>query len=346
MNVNHQIVGKYGLEATGIEPFLKGHTNTQFIIKTQHGKFFLRRYSKPQESGWNRIVRTEETILFEHDVLRYASDHGIPCIPPIKNNEGNTLTKVGDRFYALFPFVEADEYAPPTSEKGIRAAKLLAEYHEVMKNYPITRQRPNWGYAGKLAEWFHHNELDIGNVDEILDWIHTLKPDNETFDYLRQEAGNITDMVKMLREECPEDAYKKYPILVNHGDYIANNIGVKGKGLVLFDFDFCVRDLRIYDLSILITYTAGEEHTGKNVDPQVARNIVQSYREMADMSAEELSLAPYMAIAYRLHIFLGNLGILKSTLNTGRLTLLQRNVDSICGMMERRQEMRDFLKSI
>lgn len=345
MDINYKIIRKYGINAIEIKQILKGNTNTQFIVKTQKGDYFLRKYSKPEESRWNRIVRTNESTLFEHDVLLYASDHGIPCIPPIRNDEGNTITKAGEYFYALFPYIIVEDFLPPISEKGIRSAKLLAKYHEVMKNYPITEQRPNWGFAGKLPDWFHENELGLGKVDDILNWINNLRPQNETFNYLKQNAAYITNLVKMLKEEFPEDAYKKYPVLVNHGDYITNNIGINQAGLVLFDFDFCVRELRIYDLSILIAYTAGEAHTGKNIDIEIVRNIVKSYRKYSYMSSEELSLVPYMAIAYRLHIFLGNLGILKSTLNYP-FNLIVRNLDGIRWLTEHSLEIKLSLESL
>jgi hypothetical protein len=72
---------------------------------------------------------------------------------------------------------------------------------------------------------------------------------------------------------------------------------------------------------------------------------VEAYREISDMSAEELCLAPYMAIAFRLHIFLGNLGILKTTLNY-RLDLIKRNLDGIRWLMEHRQEISDEFRKM
>jgi Ser/Thr protein kinase RdoA (MazF antagonist) len=341
MNATLQVMGRYGIEITRIEPGDEGSTNANLILNSVAGRFFLRRYSKPREAGWNRIIRTRETIRYEHDVMRYAAQHGIPCIPPIENIEGDTVTEHDGRFYALFPYI-ATEPLRPSGAKGIEEARLLAKYHNVMLHYPVTRQRPGWGYAGRLPDWFHENQIGIGTVDEILDWLDELSPVDEVSDYLRRNAPHIRDAVAMLGDEFPEDVYRTCPIVVNHGDYIFKNIGVTDGRLILFDFDFCVRDLRVYDLSMLLGYTAGEAHTARDIDARVARRIVGTYREFADLSTEELRLVPYMLIAFRLRIFLGNLGILRST-SGYPLLLIRRNLEGIRWLMEHRRDISRML---
>lgn len=343
----NEILNKYNLEALTVDEVHKGSTNDNFIVETQIGKYFLRKYSKPDQSYSRkpRIIRTDETILYEHSVLKYARDKGFFCVPPLENNEGSTVTKDGDDRYALFPYVHMRDFEPPAEEKGIEAAGLLAKYHEMMKDYPVKEQRPNWGYIGRLTEWFDKNQAGLDKLEDILSWLKSLKPDNELFEYLSQSKSSIVDLVNMLSDDFPEDAYQKYPIVVNHGDYMQKNIAVTDENkLILVDFDFCVRELRIYDLALLIAYTAGEEHTGRYIDPAVARNIVDSYRKYSDMSPEELCLMPYMAIAFRLHLFLGTLGIMKKT-SEWPIFLVKRNVEGMRWLLMHSRDIKNMLKS-
>lgn len=343
MNAERRVISRYGIAATHIEQGEKGSTNTNLILTGKMGRFFLRRYSKPEESSWNRIIRTRETILYEHDVMEYASRHGIPCIPPLRNIEGDTVTEQEGRFYAMFPHVATEPFHPSGS-RGVKEAELLARYHNIMAHYPVTRQRPGWGYAGRLSAWFHENQLGIGTMDEILDWLSGLEPGDETMNFLRQNAVHIRDAIRMLEDDFPKDVYSTCPIVVNHGDYIPKNVGIVGGDLILFDFDFCVRDLRIYDLSMLIGYTAGEAHSARDMDARVAQNIARAYRAIADMPARELGLVPYMLIAFRLRIFMGNLGILRST-SSYPFALIKRNLEGIRWLMEHRRDISRMLQS-
>jgi Ser/Thr protein kinase RdoA (MazF antagonist) len=339
-----QILAPYGIQAIRIERVEQGSTNSSHIVEGDTGRFFLRRYARPEESGWNRILCTQETIRYEHALLRYAAENGIPCVPPMANAAGNTVTEVEGRYYALFAYTAAEPYRPPRSAQGIREAELLARYHNVMERYPVTRQRQGWGYAGRLRAWFHENQRGIGTVDEILAWAGALDPNNEAHALLSSNAAYIRELVDMLDDEFPEELYAQGPLVVNHGDYIPKNIGVRDEGLVLFDFDFCVRELRIYDLAMLLGYTAGEEHTGRYMDAQVAANIVRAYRERAYMTADELCLAPYMLIAFRLRILLGNLGILKST-GSYPPALLRRNIEALRWLAEHRPKIVEMLRA-
>lgn len=341
MKVN-QVIARYGITPARINPIEQGSTNKSLVIESASGTFFLRYYTKPQESLWNRIICTKETVQYEHDVLRYAFENGIPCVPPMENRAGETITELDGNLYALFPYIETQPYRPARPVMGIREAELLGRYHTVMENYPVRQQRPGWGYAGQLRAWFHENQVDIGTLDELLTWVDTLEPIDETHAYVRQNASCIHALIELLEDGFRQDLYRDCSVIVNHGDFIPRNIGAAENGLVLFDFDSCVRDLRIYDLAMLLGYTAGEPHTGRNIDAQIAHNIVRSYRQVAPMTDEELGLTLYMLIAFRLRLFMGNLGILRTT-SSYRMELIRRNLEGLCWLLEYRQAITEML---
>ena len=338
----HSVLTRYGIKPIHVESIQKGSTNTNYAIDSAAGSFLLRRYALPQESAWNRIVCTRETVQYEHDVLRYAAENGIPCIVPVENRAGTTITELDGRLYALFPYVATQPYRPACAERGAREARLLARYHTVMERYPVTEQRPGWGYASQLGVWFHQNQVGIGTLDEILAWIESLEPIDDTHAYVRRNASCIRDLVELAHDRTFQTAYAEYPLVVNHGDYIAKNLGTRESQLVLFDFDACVRDLRIYDLALLVGFTAGEAHTARNMDAQIARNIVRAYREIAPMTDGELSLVPAMLVAFRLRLLMGNLGILRST-GSYAPDLLRRNLEGMRWLMDHRRAIVSML---
>ena len=319
---------RFGVKATGFTQVGRGCTNANFAVHTDGGTFFLRRYSRWGESRWATQSRDREAILFEHRVLAYAQARGIPCIAPIPDRDGETLVELDGDAYALFAYIETERPSAPREAIGPQAARLLAQYHGVMEAYPGTAQRPGWGYAGKLTDWFRMSYLGVGRVEELLQRVAALRGDGEAHPYARHHAADIASLVREVRDRFPAEAYRAHPVIVNHGDYILKNIGVRGDGLVLFDFDCCVRELRIYDLAMLVGYTAGEEHTAREMDSRVARLMVAAYRNGAPMADDELALMPYMLIAYRLRFLLNNLSTLVET-GSVPLVLLRRNLEGI-----------------
>lgn len=303
----------YGVPANHITRIDQGSTNANFVVRTLDTSFLLRRYARPGQSPWATQSHRREAMLYEHGVLVYAQERGIPCIAPLPDRHGETLVEADGDAYALFPYVVSQRPTLPREVIGARAARLLARYHRVMEDYPVTSQRPGWGLAGELASWFHVASLGVSRVPDLLAWLTEAPGDSDAHGYAREQAARIADLVRYVGDRHPAQAYARYPVIVNHGDYILKNIGETECGLVLYDWDCCVRELRVYDLAMLVGYTGGEEHTARNIDPRIARSVVQAYRETASMSVEELALVPYMLVAFRLRFLLNNLGRLMTT---------------------------------
>lgn len=213
-----QVLARYGLTGARIEAAAQGSTNCNVTVESNGQRFFLRRYAQAGESSWNRILCNEETIRYEHQVLRYAAEQGVPCIPPLENASGDSLTVVAGRHYALFPYVQAEPYRPTRAAKGIREAALLARYHNAMQGYPLRQQRPGWGYWGRLGAWFHQNQVGIGTLEELLAWMGSLGARDQRDAYLRQNAAWLWALVRELEEAFPEELYACCPVVVNHGD--------------------------------------------------------------------------------------------------------------------------------
>ncbi len=76
-----------------------------------------------------------DTIKYEHEVLKYLANQDFPCIAPITNVKGKTVSEYNQYQYALFPFV-GGETDIQDIEIGTQSATLLGNCHNIMESYP------------------------------------------------------------------------------------------------------------------------------------------------------------------------------------------------------------------
>ena len=301
------VLHRYPLSGCEIAPLQKGHSNSQYRVRADQGHFVLRRYAHPGDCGWNRKIRSRQSILYEHEVLRYAASHGIPCVPPIFDKTGDTVVEANDRFHAAFPYVEGETYRREYSI-GLQAAALLGRFHRIMRDSPVRSQRPHRGMKCLIESWFNTCEYGLSEPEQLVGWARTLKPQTDTQRYLAGSVDYVEEALRVLRHECPQCAVDASAVVVNHGDYYYANIGCRNDAIaVLYDFDDCSLDHPMLDLSHLVWRFSGD--AGRRVDPGRARELVQAYRRENDISINDLTTFPFFLIANFLHIVLGLYGI-------------------------------------
>ncbi len=331
------VLEHYDMECIDSERLKKGHSNSKFLVKTRDGLYLLRKYSKPGDVRFSRKFRNVDTVAYEHFVLEYAASQGFPCVAPLPNSQGQTITEHNEYLFALFPFIDG-ETRVSTMKVGLQSARLLGKFHRLMANFPIANQRPFWGYKTRIAQWFHQNEVGIGTADEIMEWCKHLEPTTETEEYISANAIVLEEALNALAQEFPADAYDQFPVVVNHGDYYQANIGVvDGQVNVVYDFDDCTKELRMYDLAKIVGYHAGD--CGKKIDFEKARELVGAYRQESEISGRELALFPYMLFAEKVHLLLGVFGVVRSNPEYNPLGVMQMMLEPLKWLVNNRAEL-------
>ena len=325
---------QYGLDITRVERLKKGHNNEHFVVQADGRPYVLRRY---RQSSWGagRRVRTTQSIQYEHDVLEHAAGRGIPCVPALRNRGGDTISHQDGGLYALFEFRDGQTYVKDASA-GVEAARLLAKFHRAMADFG-PRQRPHRGYRPRLGDWFGECE-SLGQAGEILEWATTLQGQTDTQRYIGEHAAVMQDALRILHEEVPGWLYADRQPVVNHGDYYYANLGWSGGQIVtVYDFDECVLDHPMLDVSLLaFMYASG----GKpQMDFDVVAPIIAAYRQGNELSPPEVSLLPYFVAAHMLHIAIAIAGVVRARPDGDKRWLLGVHVELVGYLMGNRREL-------
>src|SRR5688500_3314547 len=79
-----------------------GLLNQNLFARTALGSYFLKgyRYADP------------EPIRREHDLIRFAVESALPALSPLATAAGETVLRVGGRWWAVFPRVESLQLVP------------------------------------------------------------------------------------------------------------------------------------------------------------------------------------------------------------------------------------------
>jgi Ser/Thr protein kinase RdoA (MazF antagonist) len=86
------------------EPIQQGTVQTNFFIQTTQGKFVLRYYE----------TRSQESVLFESDLLAYLAERRYPCPAQFKNAQGAYVSMYRSKPLAIFEFVAGQPIEQPS----------------------------------------------------------------------------------------------------------------------------------------------------------------------------------------------------------------------------------------
>src|SRR6185436_525163 len=87
-----RILANYDLgEFKAAEPFSGGTVQTNLLLQTTTGKFAFRYYEN----------RSEGSVLFETNLIKYLKDRNYPCSAPIKNKQGKFVGSYHQKPYVI-----------------------------------------------------------------------------------------------------------------------------------------------------------------------------------------------------------------------------------------------------
>ncbi len=223
-------LGAWGIDFFTMDPLGGGTVNEHWRIGTPGGEpRVLRRY-RPRQA--------QESIPYEHDLLRFLADRDWPVAPPIPSVDGRTLVDTEHGRWSLFPFLEG---APPPRETIFQQRKgvVLALLHEDMTHWPAPGQRPAWGRVTDLD--VHLRRQGFDSVDALLHWYA-----DQDLDRARALAGFRARNVDELRRL----GYDAEPDVVVYNECLGNNVLFEQNDVTgLLDFDFAHADARVADMA-------------------------------------------------------------------------------------------------
>lgn len=111
-------------EPLSCKPITKGLLNHGYRVSTTRGSYFLKHHL--DDSTGDRA-----TIVRQHRATQRLQSLGVPVAPPVQDTEGDTVTEIGGRCYALHPWVDGLHRAGAqlSTDQSERLGALLGAVH-------------------------------------------------------------------------------------------------------------------------------------------------------------------------------------------------------------------------
>jgi homoserine kinase type II len=236
------------------EAIQQGTVQTNYLLETTQGKFVLRYYE----------VRSQESILFESDLLAYLAECHYPCPSQIKNLQGSYVGDHRDRPYVLFEFLEGGHVEHPTVHQHRQLIQKAAELQKVTQGFKSPYVAHRWNYTPDLCRRLAQGEADSIDTPAARDKLAWLE-----------------------RELTGLDLPPSLPKGICHCDFHFSNVLFQGDEFAaLLDFDDANYTYLQFDLVGLIEYWAWP-NTRDLLDVGAARDVVQEYMNHRPLGADE-----------------------------------------------------------
>lgn len=259
-------------EATALKGVAEGVENSNFLLETTAGRYFLTIYEK-------RVKAAD--LPFFLGLMQWLAERGYPSARPVADREGLLIKQVRGKPCAIVEFLPGLSVRRPSVAHCREAGIGLARLHLAAEGFPGTRDND----LGQAA-WAPMFARLAGAADD-------LKPGL---------AAVIQADVSMLQERWPTDL----PQGVIHADYFPDNVFFKGGAFAgAIDFYFACVDAIAYDLAVALNAWCFEPDGSFNVT--AARAMTQGYESIRPLGPAERDALPVLAHGAAMRFFLTRL---------------------------------------
>lgn len=199
----------------------KGIMNSNYLIKTDSGKYILRILEMDRETD-----EEQKELKF----LEYISSHNIPCPGVVLTKKGEDYIFIKGKMASLFTFLEGKEVLDINSEILYKFGKILAKMHNLSTGMNLTRNEKI-----ELEYLYEFIAADEKKLKEIL---------SENYEGVSQKLQNIRNT-----------DFSKLPSGIIHNDIFPDNVFVKdGEITGLIDFNDAMTAPFVHDISIVLNF--------------------------------------------------------------------------------------------
>ncbi|MCR6633231.1 MAG: homoserine kinase [Magnetospirillum sp.] len=247
-------------EVLSFKGIAEGVENSNYLLQTDRGNFILTLYEK----------RTKPADLpFFLGLMEHLAARGLACPTPLHGRDGRSLRELCGRPAAVVSFLTGVSVRRLTLEHCASLGGAMAEMH--LKGADFPQSRPN---DLSVAGWRPLFEAEKDRADEV-------KPGLAVF---------IEAELAALERAWP----RELPTGLVHADLFPDNVFFHGDKVTgIIDFYFACTDALAYDIAICLNAWCFEPDGSFNATK--ARLMLNSYRKVRPLSAEELNALPLLA---------------------------------------------------
>ena len=243
-----QIFSNYNLGTyVNSTPFTNGTVQTNLKIQTTEGLYVFRYYES----------RSENSVLFETNVLSYLKDHNFPCPAPFKNTDGSFVGIHNFKPYVIFEFMEGEHIEEPNEIQSKQLIQKAAELHWLTENFSPIHKEARWNYSVELC-------LELAR--QASERINTINS-KAKLAWLENELHKLD-----LPESLPKG--------ICHADFhFSNVLYINDKFSALLDFDDANYTYLSFDLVGLISNWAWQYDKDKVLNFKEAKKVISKYTQ-------------------------------------------------------------------
>ena len=233
----------------------KGIENTNYLLRTDKGKFILTIFEKRVNSS---------DLPFFMKLMDLLSLRKIICPKPLKDNYGKYLFKIKNKRACIVSFLSGKDKNNLTYKNCFEVGKNIAKMHKATKNFKIKRS----------------NSMGINKLHPLLNSIN-FKKSKLILSYKEFLFNNL----KEIKKNWP----KKLPSGIIHADLFVDNIFFKNNKFSGFiDFYFSANDYYAYELAICINALCFDKNKSKFIlNKQKVNNLIKGYEKIRKISINE-----------------------------------------------------------
>jgi homoserine kinase type II len=256
-----EFLSRYDIgELLSYKGIAEGVENSNFLLHTSRGSFFLTLYEKRVAIG---------DLPFFLGLMGHLAGHGIDCPQPVKMRDGETLGTLAGRPAAIIDFLEGVWPRKPTAAHCAAVGQVLARMHLAGRDFPMTRAN-----ALSVSGWRPLFDQAASRADTLQHGLRQL----------------LSDELDHLEKAWPKDL----PEGVIHADAFPDNVLFLGERLSgLIDFYFACHDILAYDVAICLNAWCFEPDHAFNVTK--ARAFFNAYGRERKLSEAEAAALPLLA---------------------------------------------------
>ena len=247
-------------EVMSCKGIAEGVENSNYLLQTDAGQFILTLYEK----------RTKpEDLPFFLELMEHLAARGLACPTPLHGRDGRALRELCGRPAAMVTFLTGMSAKRLTLPHCASLGEAMAAMHLAGADFPQSRA----------------NDLSVSG------WRPLFEKARERADEVKPGLAAFIDAeLDVLEANWPRDL----PAGLIHADLFPDNVffhAEKVSGLI--DFYFACTDALVYDIAICLNAWCFEPDGSFNATK--ARLMLNGYRKIRPLSADELQALPLLA---------------------------------------------------
>jgi len=236
----------------------------------------------------SKLVPAE--IFFINEVLNYLNSNCFNSAPRFQLGvDGNPFVEYAQKIYVMTDWFVGEELDYNDLNDLRRAILLLAEFHQKSQGFRCRDEVNRTAWYGWPAK-FERRLCDLADFRRLA----LAEKDSSAFSrlYLRHfepfyRQANLSRqrLLDSFYQTVACEAFRQKQLC--HHDYSARNIiRADDRRLILVDFDYCLRDIRIHDLLNLILRNLKHHHW----QSEICRFILTEYHQAVSLTPEEIEV--------------------------------------------------------